>query len=164
MKVNVSDIVKTDGASLKVSFREYITDLGDAEDQFQFPEPVEFEGELVNVGGMSKLSGRLQTAYRTDCYRCLKEVDGLVDVMIQENFVESENSTDHEAYTYEGNYVFIDKVLQDSILLNLPMKQVCEEACKGLCPKCGSNRNMEDCSCIEDTTDPRMEALKDFFQ
>lgn len=164
MKVNVSDIVKTDGASQKVSFKEYITALGDAESQFHFPEPVDFEGEIVNVGGVLKLSGRLHTTYRTDCYRCLKEVGGIVDVGIQENFVDGENTTDPEAYTYEGNYVSIDKVLTDSVLLSLPMKQVCDEACRGLCPKCGSDRNVSSCDCTEDTMDPRMEALKKFFQ
>jgi uncharacterized protein len=57
---------------------------------------------------------------------------------------------------------FID-VLQDAVdalLLAVPVKILCRESCKGLCPSCGKNLNDGPCSCAEDTADSRWDALK----
>ena len=49
----------------------------------------------------------------------------------------------------------------EQILLALPLKTICSESCKGLCPHCGQNLNVEQCSCAEPVEDPRWAALKD---
>ena len=43
----------------------------------------------------------------------------------------------------------------------LPLKAICREDCKGLCPHCGLNLNVEQCSCAEPIEDPRWSALKE---
>lgn len=48
----------------------------------------------------------------------------------------------------------------EQIQLAIPMKSLCEESCRGLCPECGKNRNRETCSCGENLVDDRWEALK----
>ncbi|MCX8130039.1 MAG: DUF177 domain-containing protein [Clostridia bacterium] len=168
MKVNISDIVKTDGASLDINYNEVMDDLKTiAGNEFTFENPVRFEGKLVNISGVMKLDGRLSTEYSVKCYRCLKEVTGKLDIGIKESFVDVEkveDKTDIETYTYEGYYIEVDKVLIDNIVLNLPMKQVCEAECKGICPKCGIDLNSGECECIEDEINPRMAVLKDFFK
>jgi uncharacterized protein len=50
--------------------------------------------------------------------------------------------------------------VREQILLNLPEQVFCKEDCKGLCQKCGANRNLIDCKCDSDETDPRWAALK----
>lgn len=164
MKVNISDIVKTDGASLDIEFKEYIPDLNSGEFDFIFENPVEFKGQLMSLGGVIKLNGCLKADYKANCYRCLQNVHKDMELTIEENFVESEKNTDNDVYTYEGNYLTLDKPLKDNILLNLPMKQICSEDCKGLCPKCGVNHNFEACDCKEDEINPGMEVLKNFFK
>ena len=47
------------------------------------------------------------------------------------------------------------------ILLALPVKQVCSAGCKGLCPHCGRNLNVESCDCVNTISDPRWAALED---
>jgi uncharacterized protein len=49
----------------------------------------------------------------------------------------------------------------EQILLGLPMRWVCNEACRGLCPQCGANRNQENACTCEPETDPRWQALAD---
>lgn len=44
--------------------------------------------------------------------------------------------------------------------LALPVKPLCRENCKGLCPTCGTNRNSGGCSCENERIDPRMAALR----
>jgi uncharacterized protein len=50
--------------------------------------------------------------------------------------------------------------MREQFYLALPMKPLCREDCKGLCPICGVNRNRETCSCRSEWVDPRMEALR----
>ena len=42
----------------------------------------------------------------------------------------------------------------------LPMKPLCSEACRGLCPECGTNLNRNDCGCAPKWEDPRLAELK----
>ncbi|MCX7923813.1 MAG: DUF177 domain-containing protein [Clostridia bacterium] len=163
MNINISDIVKVEGASLDVEFVEKLTDLDSVVGDFTFDNPVHFKGRLVNIGGVMKLDGHLKADYSSKCYRCLDDVNGEIDISIKEDFVDREKSSDTETYTYEGNYVSLDKTLKDNIVLNLPMKQVCTDECKGFCPKCGIDMNTKSCECKEEDINPKMEILKNFF-
>jgi uncharacterized protein len=55
----------------------------------------------------------------------------------------------------------LEDVLREQVLLAVPLKAICREDCKGLCPQCGKNLNLETCSCDNAITDPRWGALKD---
>ena len=47
----------------------------------------------------------------------------------------------------DGNYLDSDQIIKEQIILNVPMKAICSIDCKGLCPVCGCNLNIETCSC-----------------
>jgi uncharacterized protein len=51
--------------------------------------------------------------------------------------------------------------LQEQVLLALPLKIVCRDDCKGLCPQCGKNLNEGPCACVVQVEDPRWAALKE---
>jgi uncharacterized protein len=57
----------------------------------------------------------------------------------------------------------LTEALTDDILINLPIQLLCSEECEGICPTCGVNLNDESCDCDEEMIDPRLEALKNFF-
>jgi uncharacterized protein len=59
--------------------------------------------------------------------------------------------------------LFIDEIIVDNIILSLPIKTLCSETCKGLCPICGQNLNEGDCDCEIENIDPRLQKLKDFY-
>jgi len=61
---------------------------------------------------------------------------------------------------FEGDELDLTELVREQILLNLPEQTFCNPDCKGLCPKCGQNRNLIDCNCEENETDPRWAALK----
>lgn len=50
--------------------------------------------------------------------------------------------------------------LWEQFMLALPVSPLCAEDCKGLCPKCGVNRNQESCACVQDKGDPRLAVLR----
>lgn len=163
MKVDISSIVKANGASLSISYNDDLPGLNEAAGEFVFEKPVGFEGELTNASGMMKLAGLLKAEYVSRCSRCLNDIACEMNIKVSENFLEKDESTGPEVYTYEDNYILIDDVLKDNIILNLPVKQVCDENCKGLCPKCGVDLNKDECSCKDDELNPQMEILKNFF-
>lgn len=61
---------------------------------------------------------------------------------------------------YEGDGVELAEILREQILLDVPLKTVCSEECKGLCPHCGRNLNTGECECAQAATDPRWDALR----
>jgi len=61
---------------------------------------------------------------------------------------------------YRDDKIDLREVVREQLYLALPMKPLCQEDCKGLCPVCGVNRNRETCTCQEVWVDPRMAALK----
>jgi uncharacterized protein len=61
---------------------------------------------------------------------------------------------------YHDDQIDLKEVVREQLYLALPMKPLCQEDCKGLCPVCGVNRNRETCTCQQEWVDPRMAALK----
>jgi len=118
-----------------------------------------------------RLVGSLSTQIEVRCARCLDPVPNRV----QENFdlvyrpqgvdaVGAEASisrAETEIGYYQGEGLLLEDVLKEQILLALPVKQVCRRDCRGFCPHCGSNLNLESCNCVSTMTEPRWAALED---
>jgi uncharacterized protein len=60
---------------------------------------------------------------------------------------------------FQGKGLPLTDVLREQVLLAVPLRALCREDCKGLCPQCGQNRNRADCQCVERRSDPRWDAL-----
>jgi hypothetical protein len=63
---------------------------------------------------------------------------------------------------YENDGIELNDVLREFVLLSLPIKRVCSDDCKGICPVCGQNRNQSECKCQAVGSDDRWAALKEF--
>lgn len=118
-----------------------------------------------------RLVGDLSAAVELNCARCLETVvrditrsfDLLYRPLGSDAGREEVTVTQAEAEIgyYQGDGLLLEDVLREQILLAVPLKVVCREDCKGLCPGCGSNLNYEGCNCAEPLPEPRWEALKD---
>ena len=64
----------------------------------------------------------------------------------------------------QGYNLDVDQLVRDELLLNLPMKVLCDEDCKGICNRCGANLNYETCDCDRSVPDPRMSVIQDIFK
>jgi uncharacterized protein len=118
-----------------------------------------------------RLNGELSTSVEIACARCLEPVvQGVkrtfdllyrplgADAGRKENTV---SGTESEISYYEGEGLLLEDVLREQVLLAVPLKAICRQDCKGLCPQCGANLNVAQCSCAEPVEDPRWAALKD---
>lgn len=113
---------------------------------------------------------RINAEVVLDCARCLSpytaKVGNRTDFIIRLDPVTSGEEAqvdDDEDYVFvQDNDLradFTDQVRQ-MLILALPMKPLCTEACQGLCPVCGTNRNTGRCNCVVDRIDPRWEGLR----
>jgi uncharacterized protein len=109
--------------------------------------------------------------FEMPCARCLdpvaQQVEEHFDLVFRPSGVDA-SGTEHSISTsdteigyYEGGRLVVEDVLREQVLLSLPAKALCQEDCKGLCPRCGQNRNNEDCACDTSPADPRWTALAD---
>ncbi len=77
------------------------------------------------------------------------------------------SDADTEIGYYQGDGILLEDVIKEQLLLSAPLRALCREDCKGLCPQCGANKNTVECGCTEKRTDPRWNALaelKDKFK
>lgn len=67
-----------------------------------------------------------------------------------------------DAEPFDGKTIDLDPVVREQVLLALPVSVVCKEDCKGLCPTCGADRNVQDCGHGKvKEVDARLAKLKD---
>ena len=93
-------------------------------------------------------------------------VDQTFDLRYQPHTVntgEGERELEEDDLTtafYEHDEIDLDHLMREQFHLALPMKPLCREDCKGLCPRCGANRNTTTCTCEVRWEDPRLAGLK----
>jgi uncharacterized protein len=118
-----------------------------------------------------RLKGKLETSIEVACARCVEPVvirvkrsfDLLYRPLGTDAGQEELSITDAEAEIgyYQGEGVLLEDTLREQVLLAVPLKTVCREDCKGLCPHCGKNLNEGACSCSDEVEDPRWAPLKE---
>jgi uncharacterized metal-binding protein YceD (DUF177 family) len=112
---------------------------------------VEFSGRLSQIAPASYLlEGCANCLLETPCCRCLKTVETPVNFPILENFVEAGRvEPSEEDIVFSEEIINILPAIQRNLYNNIPMKFVCDEDCKGLCARCGTNLNFGECDCTE---------------
>jgi uncharacterized protein len=140
------------------------------EENFSVAEPVRLEFDIYKDKDQFRLTGRVQATLELTCSRCLEPfrwpVDSAFDLRYQPhtaNTGEDEREIEEDDLTtafYENETIDLGQLMREQFYLSLPMKPLCEHACKGLCPQCGTNLNRGTCSCTRDWDDPRLAVLK----
>jgi uncharacterized protein len=163
MKVDISDILITNGASKEVKLKEAPEERKITDGCF-LDGDLSFVGTLTNENDVFLMEGTLEISYISECYRCLKPLKNNMKLKISESFVHGDSPEQSDMYVFEGKTIDLSKVIYDNIILNLPMKQLCSENCRGLCSICGANLNEKQCGCDSEKIDTRLEGLKKFFE
>ena len=73
------------------------------------------------------------------------------------------NEDDEEILPISGFEIDLEDIITESIVLNVPMKWLHDEQCKGICKVCGINLNKQSCHCDAQEIDPRLEGLRNLF-
>ena len=125
------------------------------EDLEDFTGEIKIVGEVEDVGKSFVVRGRIECKKIFICDRCLAQATENQVHEFAEEFDKSEAVDD---------VIDLTDFLRDELLAAQPMKNLCKEDCKGLCPKCGANLNEGDCGCEKFIVDPRLAALENFYK
>lgn len=138
----------------------------------RFRGDVAVKGEIEKVEGRYVVRGTIESDQSLDCSRCLEPIEKRSIIRFDVGYVPADSEPrelDHELRiedldiaVLEGDRLDLNELAREQILLSLPEQIFCKEDCKGLCQKCGANRNLIDCNCEEKEIDPRWSALKNF--
>jgi len=141
-------------------------------EDFRLAAPVELAGEVRKDAQKVRLTGHVKTTLECECGRCLEPfavpIDANLDVLLlpsSANTGEAEREVSEDdlgVSYYKDDVIDLGELMREQFYLAVPMKPLCREDCRGLCPVCGINRNRETCACETTWVDPRMDALRRF--
>ena len=84
---------------------------------------------------------------KTECDLCCKETVFRSEVKLTELVKYGDKDADDDSYTYTGDEIELDRIVNEAILFALPAQILCRNDCKGLCSACGADRNVSQCNC-----------------
>lgn len=139
-------------------------------EDFRLVTPVSLTADVRKDARKVRLVGRVTSELECSCSRCLDPFVVPVDVAFDLLFLPaSTNTGDGEQQVgeddlgvafYKDDVIDLGEVVREQFYLAMPMKPLCREDCRGLCPVCGVNWNHESCACQPAWVDPRLEGLK----
>jgi uncharacterized protein len=152
--INLSDL-KEIGVKKSVTIEVEFHDLKFSGREIEIKDVINLDLDIYNTQDSFSLEGTIEAVLVLTCSRCLEKYESPIKIDISEEVLKSDMEDQDE--------LFIDEIIVDNIILSLPIKTLCSETCKGLCPICGQNLNEGDCDCEVDNIDPRLQKLKDFY-
>lgn len=94
------------------------------------------------------------------CVRCLTEWDGEIETEGTQHF---SKTPDEDGYSIVESQIDLTRPATDELALALPAAPLCREDCRGLCPICGTDLNVDPCDGHGEEPDSPFAALKDLF-
>ena|SRR5689334_15826737 len=159
----------------KVSFEGVLKpgEIDFSGDNIRQVAPLSWRATAERAGEEIRIVGSLETTMELSCSRCLEpaqqEITKSFDLFFRERdeeLVDEDNEielTEEDTRTafFSGAQLMLGDILREQVLLALPMKALCRVDCKGLCPTCGTNLNVNVCNCPNERFSPHMDKLLD---
>ena len=147
--------------------------LAVSDDAFRVAAPVNLAFDIHKDKDQFRLAGSVNTTLELPCSRCLEPFTTPLAREFDLRYHphthaagsghEAERQIEEDDLTtafYENDTIDLGQMMREQFFLALPMKPLCRDECKGLCPVCGINWNKGACNCSIQWEDPRLAALK----
>lgn len=132
--------------------------------------PVRGQLRILKMSNEVVVRGNLMADVELQCSRCVKDFRSEVSVPVDVVYHPVEELRGEEKHAlrveeldmgfYSGEILDMSDLIREQIMLNFPMKPLCNELCKGICLKCGADLNTGDCGCNAINRDSRFVELK----
>lgn len=155
MRIDLSEIKHDSGAIKQVDADVNLEDFKFKGRNIEIAEPIHLNLQVTNTEDMYLVTGKMDAKLVFKCDRCLTKFEEAMEIDFIKEFLKEEMESE--------NYLDISDSILEHIILELPMKTICDEECKGLCLICGQDLNEEDCGCERFIPDPRLAKLEEFF-
>ena len=120
----------------------------------KFIDEIAVTGEIDDSGSLCLAKGRITCKKSFLCDRCLEP-----SIKNQIHDFNEEIGRDE----IEEDIVDLTNIIRDTIITSQPIKNLCKDDCKGLCPICGVNLNESECGCNRFVADPRLAVLENLL-
>jgi uncharacterized protein len=121
-----------------------------------------------------RVKGEIKGYVSMACTRCLEEYRQEMDIAVDEFYrrpglapvgedgrhMAASEVWEEDDYVIREGVIDLNVLVNDAVLLSLPIRHLCREDCRGLCQVCGANLNFERCGCRQEVSDPRLEVLR----
>lgn len=161
MKINILKISRCEG------IKEYfdIIDSNQHElifnnETFKTLPHLSVKGYAVNYGGKIEVELDISAQVEMQCSRCIDTYVQDIHTIANHVFVKEDNQADEDEHLFKGDEIDLTEIVLNEIAAESPMKPLCSENCKGLCPVCGKNNNKSNCNCKVGEVDSRLQILK----
>lgn len=137
--------LRTSGKTESGFYFEYTpeTELSDIPDT-EIASPVKVTGIVTLTGTHGAyIDGEIAYTLKGLCTRCLNETEREYVA----EFAEQVEENNADGYSVVNDKVDLAKIVDDRIILGLPINFLCKDDCKGICVGCGVNLNQEECKC-----------------
>jgi len=145
-------------------------EVGGDPDAYEVVAPVELAFDIHKDEDKFRLVGTVRASLTLACSRCLEPfglpVDAAFDLRYLPASLEAAGDDqeieddDVDTSYYRDDQIDLAALVREQLYLSLPMKPLCQEACRGLCAQCGTNLNTASCHCAPVWDDPRLAPLK----
>ena len=167
MLINVSGLLKSSlGSKRNYTVSDTVNISGS-------DSPVQGEVLLVRTDRGILVNAKLHTEVEITCNRCLSLFSSPLTLGIEEEYfpivdVDSGGSLslpdEPGCFAIDEHHdIDLTEAVRQYALLAMPMKALCREDCKGLCPTCGHNLNQGPCDCLSREVDPRWSKLSELL-
>ncbi|MCI5512952.1 MAG: DUF177 domain-containing protein [Clostridia bacterium] len=163
MKLDISALLR--GETRLIEFDYMLTP--ESVDNATFTDDAHVTGKVTDNGGYIRLHLDASVPFHAECARCLSPISDIfrlsmdltVAVKGSVSDKELEENMDEYAVVTDG-FIDIDEQIREAIILDFPMRFLCDENCPGLCPECGKRLADGDCGCSKKKkVDPRFNSL-----
>lgn len=140
----------------------------------RFNGPISVELSAEREMDHYRVEGALYVTVSLVCSRCLADFNRKVETDFtiffrettgEEEYDESEvelEERDLVSASFTGDELDLGPEIGEQVALNIPLKPLCDDGCKGLCPACGADLNIAVCGCAKEEKPSKFSALKDF--
>ncbi len=154
---------------LKFEHQYETNELDLSQSEFALTALPRVRGRVTNIAQEVRVQGSLQATLAAECDRCLAAVTLPIDYEFDLYYLPVAAHADKAGETellerdldvsfYQNERIELDELVLEQLELSLPIRILCQEECKGLCPQCGTNLNVESCNCAA-PIDPRWQVL-----
>lgn len=122
-----------------------------------FLNPVRGYLKVLKTGSDVVIQGSIKTSINLQCSRCTEPFEYVISTILNTTFYPAKTLTRDEHYElhddeletefYSNDVIDIYDFITQEVVLNIPMKPLCNDMCKGICPHCGTELNKETCTC-----------------
>jgi len=184
LHLTVIEVKRRMGSSQQFAWQEDAQSLDLSQAKLQediwLSSPAKVSLTVRHIGDRLQFDGQVSAVLTMVCGRCLNEFSQEITYPLAEQILfarpvgqargargadvgasgeAAEDDEDIELAVLEGDTVDATSMVRDTLLTYVPMKPLCHEDCRGLCPSCGLDLNTGSCACAEQGLDPRLAAL-----